>query len=831
LEYSTDDKFKKGVMSVDGITLTSYPLSGLSPQTVYYWHVQAKSATDSSEWSASRSFKTGSGGLAAPMLISPDNGTTGVPTNVTLSWTVVSGATSYSLEYTTDKNFKKEVVSVGGISETSYSLSGLQPRTTYYWHVQAKNAADSSGWTSSWSFKTGSGALVAPSLVAPDDGAVGVPTNATLSWTGVDGATSYLLEYSTDDKFKKGVMSVDGITLTSYPLSGLSPQTVYYWHVQAKSATDSSEWSARRSFKTGSGGLAAPSLISPDNGTTGVPTNATLSWTMVAGASSYSLEYTTDDKFKKGVMSVVGITQASYSLSGLQPRTSYYWHVQAKSATDSSEWSARRSFKTGSGGLAAPSLISPDNGTTGVPTNATLSWTGVDGATSYSLEYSTDDKFKKGVMSVGGITQASYSLSGLQPRTTYYWHVQAKNAADSSGWTSSWSFKTGSGALMAPSLVAPDDGAVGLPTNATLSWTMVSGATSYPLEYATDKNFRKGVVSVGGISETSYSLSGLQPRTTYYWHVQAKNATDSSGWAAGWSFQTSSGTLAVPGIISPMNGAVGVSTSPKLSWTIVSGAASYSLECATDKNFKKEVVRLDGITQTPYALRGVLPHTTYYWHVQAKNNTDSSGWSPDWSFKTSRGPLGSPKLLSPPDEAKVLPNTTLKWTLCEGAAAYSIQVSTSQDFGTSIVSSFGLTSDSVTVANLQDKKEYYWRVQATTASDSSDWTEVWRFTVSSEATWAEDDEQSVPSEYRLAQNYPNPFNPSTTIEFSLPRTAHVKINIYSALGDLIHTLVDENLSPGTYRRHWVGSGLASGVYFYRIVANGYVETKRLILLK
>jgi hypothetical protein len=530
-------------------------------------------------------------------------------------------------------------------------------------------------------------------------------------------------------------------------------------------------------------------------------------------------------------MSVDGITLTSYPLSGLSPQTVYYWHVQAKSATDSSEWSASRSFKTGSGGLAAPMLISPDNGTTGVPTKVTLSWTVVSGATSYSLEYTTDKNFKKEVVSVGGISETSYSLSGLQPRTTYYWHVQAKNAADSSGWTSSWSFKTGSGALMVPSLVAPDDGAVGLPTNATLSWTLVSGATSYSLEYTTDKNFKKGVVSVGGISETSYSLSGLQPRTTYYWHVQAKNATDSSGWAAEWSFQTSSGTLAVPGIISPMNGAVGVSTSPKLSWTIVSGAASYSLEYATDKNFKKEVVRLDGITQTPYALRGVLPHTTYYWHVQAKNNTDSSGWSPDWSFKTSRGPLGSPKLLSPPDEAKVLPNTTLKWTLCEGAAAYSIQVSTSQDFGTSIVSSFGLTSDSVTVANLQDKKEYYWRVQATTASDSSDWTEVWRFTVSSEATWAEDDEQSVPSEYRLAQNYPNPFNPSTTIEFSLPRTAHVKINIYSALGDLIHTLVDENLSPGTYRRHWVGSGLASGVYFYRIVANGYVETKRLILLK
>jgi hypothetical protein len=104
-------------------------------------------------------------------------------------------------------------------------------------------------------------------------------------------------------------------------------------------------------------------------------------------------------------------------------------------------------------------------------------------------------------------------------------------------------------------------------------------------------------------------------------------------------------------------------------------------------------------------------------------------------------------------------------------------------------------------------------------------------TTASGVTSVDPVDQTVPAGFRLSQNYPNPFNPSTTIEFSMPKSAHVRINIYNTLGDLVHTLVDENLSPGTHRRQWVASGLTSGVYFYRIQTNGYVETKRLVLLK
>ncbi|MCL5029389.1 MAG: GDSL-type esterase/lipase family protein [Bacteroidetes bacterium] len=85
--------------------------------------------------------------------------------------------------------------------------------------------------------------------------------------------------------------------------------------------------------------------------------------------------------------------------------------------------------------------------------------------------------------------------------------------------------------------------------------------------------------------------------------------------------------------------------------------------------------------------------------------------------------------------------------------------------------------------------------------------------------------------YRLYQNFPNPFNPSTTIEYSIPKLSHVTLKIYDTLGNEVKTLVNEEKLPGDYKITFDGSKLASGVYFSRIVANDFVKTKKIILLK
>jgi len=90
---------------------------------------------------------------------------------------------------------------------------------------------------------------------------------------------------------------------------------------------------------------------------------------------------------------------------------------------------------------------------------------------------------------------------------------------------------------------------------------------------------------------------------------------------------------------------------------------------------------------------------------------------------------------------------------------------------------------------------------------------------------------SPPLTFGLAQNYPNPFNPTTKLEFQIARRSLVSLKIFDLLGREVATLVDEERSPGSYRVNWDASRFPSGVYFYRLQAGSFMETKRMVLLK
>jgi len=102
----------------------------------------------------------------------------------------------------------------------------------------------------------------------------------------------------------------------------------------------------------------------------------------------------------------------------------------------------------------------------------------------------------------------------------------------------------------------------------------------------------------------------------------------------------------------------------------------------------------------------------------------------------------------------------------------------------------------------------------------------------------ENDETSLPDDFKLEQNYPNPFNPSTVIEFCVPQNSFVSLNIYNTIGEEIATLVNEERPAGTYEIQFDGNNLTSGVYFYQLSvypANGgaveFTDIKKMILLR
>jgi hypothetical protein len=99
------------------------------------------------------------------------------------------------------------------------------------------------------------------------------------------------------------------------------------------------------------------------------------------------------------------------------------------------------------------------------------------------------------------------------------------------------------------------------------------------------------------------------------------------------------------------------------------------------------------------------------------------------------------------------------------------------------------------------------------------------------STSVEENNNEIVSDYHLYNNYPNPFNPSTTIQYAIPQSGEVRLSVFNSLGEEVKTLVNETKEPGVYEVEFSANDFPSGIYFYKIQAGGFSETKKMILLK
>ena len=89
----------------------------------------------------------------------------------------------------------------------------------------------------------------------------------------------------------------------------------------------------------------------------------------------------------------------------------------------------------------------------------------------------------------------------------------------------------------------------------------------------------------------------------------------------------------------------------------------------------------------------------------------------------------------------------------------------------------------------------------------------------------------IPQRFSLSPNYPNPFNPVTQIRYALPKDCQVRMEVYNILGQKVATLVDGRQRAGYKTATWVANQMASGIYFYRIQAGNFTQTRKLVILK
>jgi hypothetical protein len=291
----------------------------------------------------------------------------------------------------------------------------------------------------------------------------------------------------------------------------------------------------------------------------------------------------------------------------------------------------------------------------------------------------------------------------------------------------------------------------------------------------------------------------------------------------------------IPGttsVVSPTDGATGISINPNLCWANVDGAQNYRIQISTTNDFSSTVIDSANLISTCLETGGLDYNTIYYWRIQASNIAGIGEWSAAWSFTTELPAAPAiPILASPVDNVSNIPlEVILCWHPVGEALSYTLQVSTSQDFVSVMIDSSTITDTCLAVSGLEYNTLYYWRVSASNIGGSSEWSTVWQFQSLVDGLQILDPNQ-IPLSYKLQQNYPNPFNSSTIIEFHLPQAGYTEIKIFNTLGENVATLLSSHLQAGVYRLSWDAAHQPSGMYFYRISSNNFRQVKRMVLTK
>ncbi|MCW5922314.1 MAG: fibronectin type III domain-containing protein [Saprospiraceae bacterium] len=250
------------------------------------------------------------------------------------------------------------------------------------------------------------------------------------------------------------------------------------------------------------------------NATNITATSASLTWGGVAGATNYTVQYKTSAS--STWLTAGTSTTPAYNLTGLTANTAYNWRVK----TDCSDYSATANFTTnnssgGGNSCSAPTGLTTTNITS---SSAKLNWNASASATSYTVQFKRSSVT---TWSTAGTTSSTtFNLNSLLSGTTYNWRVKANCSAD---YSAQATFSTlsgdgggGTGACNPPTVL--NNVKIG-PNSALINWTAVNGASSYTLQikFATSNTW----YTLGTVSVTQVTISGLQPSTSYHWRVKA----------------------------------------------------------------------------------------------------------------------------------------------------------------------------------------------------------------------------------------------------------------------------------------------------------------------
>jgi hypothetical protein len=424
-----------GVTSANGTkipaTTNGNVQTGLTAGTSYFYIVTALNSGGESLASTEVSATT-SPAAPAPVAPATPTGVTAVggTHQATITWTAVSGATSYNLYWSKTPGVTTATGTKIAAAASPAVQTGLSDGTTYYYIVTAVNSVGESAA----SVQVAATSLVpvpVPTAPAAPTGvnATGGANQTTISWSAVSATTSYNLYWSTTS----GVTIANGTRIAGvtspYVQTGLSAGSSYYYVVSAVNSVGESVASTQASATTNLPPPAVP--VAPTGvSATGGANQVSVSWSTVSGATSYNLYWSTTSGVTTATGTKISAVTSPYVQTGLTAGATYYYIVTAVNSSGESPASAQASTTTNPPPIVIPAAPTGVTATGGI-SQISISWSAVSGATSYNVYWSTISGVTASGIKIVGASNP-YLQTSLSASITYYFTVTAVNTAGES---------------------------------------------------------------------------------------------------------------------------------------------------------------------------------------------------------------------------------------------------------------------------------------------------------------------------------------------------------------------------------------------------------------